>query len=660
MIKYPLKLKLVIFFSLIIVVICTALGFTFFSQTKTVLLENFTKRGLILAENTAYNSRYGVFSEDLVILQDLIQGVLQVEDVVYVAISNPSGDILAQKSKQLPDEFDEGAPDLPQIRKKAFTDRIPSVKSYLAKDGRRLYDILAPVMKSTERPRGFPTELLEERFEKPGTPGSVIQGFIQVGMSPELLNQQIRKVLGISILVTLMMMMGGVGLVYFVSKHNVRPLETLAMIAQKIGSGDLSQSAPVTSKDEIGELTTIFNQMTHSLKARDQQIKERTDQLEILNRKLTNLNLTLEERVKARTKELEGVIRQVNNEKRKTERIIHDIADGIIVIDVNERIILINPAARKMLLGSIDASDAKDLSLFSHIPHLQEIFLNPSEVAMREIEVHDPGRASSQVITAVSAPLKDHWGHLSGKVAVLHDITALKEVDRLKSEFVSQVSHDLRTPLTVIKGYIDNLQDGIGGDLTERQKNYLDRMSKNAGRLVRLISDLLDVSRMESAKLELNLTMLSLQGLIEEVVNAIRPITVEKKLKVILNKFEENSLLQGDRDKLEQVITNLLDNAIKFTPPGGQITITLQKEQQVLKTTIKDTGIGIPPEEQPRIFERFFQVERASSTHEIGSGLGMFIAKNLIDLHGGQIRVTSEVGKGSEFSFTLPIISSCR
>ncbi|MFQ5779425.1 MAG: ATP-binding protein [Nitrospiria bacterium] len=660
MIKYSLKLKLVIFLSLTIVVICMVLGFTFFVQTRKGLLENFTKRGFILAENIAYNSRYGVFAEDLVILQDLIQGALQVEDVIYVVISNPEGEILVQKSKLRPDRFDERATDFPQIRKKVLTGRETSVASFLSSDGKRFYDISAPVTKSTERSRGFPKELLEEGgLEKLRTPESVIQGFVQVGMSPALLNQQIQGMLGIAILVTLMMMGGGVCLVYFLSKHYVRPLETLATIAQKIGGGDLSQTAPVTSRDEIGDLTTIFNQMTRSLRIRDQQIKERTDQLEILNRQLTDLNLTLEERVKGRTNELEEVIHQVNNEKKKTERIIHDIADGIIVIDVNEHIILINPAARKMLLGSIHVSDAEDLSIFSHIPPLQEIFQNPSEIAMREIEIHDPGLASSRIITAVSAPLKDEWGHLSGKVAVLHDITALKEVDRLKSEFVSQVSHDLRTPLTVIKGYIDNLQDGIGGDLTDKQKNYLDRMSKNAGRLVRLISDLLDVSRMESAKLELNLTTVSLQDLIEEVVNAIRPITAEKNLKMVLNKFEGKSLLQGDRDKLEQVITNLLDNAIKFTPPGGQITITLQQVQRSLKTAIRDTGVGIPPEKLPRVFERFYQAERESSTHEIGSGLGMFIAKNLVELHGGEIWVTSEVGKGSEFVFTLPITPSC-
>ncbi|MFQ5949614.1 MAG: ATP-binding protein, partial [Nitrospiria bacterium] len=482
-------------------------------------------------------------------------------------------------------------------------------------------------------------------------------GVVQVGMSPAVLNQQVQKMLGIAILVTLMMMAGGIGLVYFLSKHYVRPLETLATIAQRIGGGDLSQSAPVTSRDEIGDLTTIFNQMTRSLRIRDEQIKEHTDQLEILNKQLTDLNLTLEERVKARTIELEEVIRQLRDEKKKTAKVIRDITDGVIVIDMTEHIILMNPAARKMLLGSGQRPVADDLSAFSHIPHLREIFQNPAEVATHEIEVHDPGLASSRVILASSVPFKDERGHLLGKVAVLHDITSLKEVDRLKSEFVSQVSHDLRTPLTAIKGYIDNMQDGIAGDLTERQKDYLYRMSKNAGRLVRLISDLLDVSRMESAKMELNLTSLSLHDLIAEVVNAIRPIAAEKNLKVVLNKFEGKSQLQGDWDKLEQVITNLLDNAIKFTPPGGRITITLKQDQRSLKTAIRDTGIGISPEEQSRIFDRFYQTERESSAYAKGTGLGLFIAKTLIELHGGQIRVTSEVGKGSEFAFTLPITS---
>jgi signal transduction histidine kinase len=226
----------------------------------------------------------------------------------------------------------------------------------------------------------------------------------------------------------------------------------------------------------------------------------------------------------------------------------------------------------------------------------------------------------------------------------------------LKSGFISQVSHELRTPLTSIKGYIDNLRDGIAGALEEKQQNYLDRMSKNADHLVCLINDLLDVSRIESGKMALNVTVLSLRDLVAEVINNLRPIAAKKQLEIIVKKFEVESRIRGDYAKLEQVITNLLDNAVKFTPPGGRITITLEHDGQFLKTSIQDTGIGIPPEKRSKIFERFCRIEQESPSKVNGTGLGLHIAKNLIEMHGGQISVTSDVGKGSKFSFTLPAI----
>ncbi len=239
------------------------------------------------------------------------------------------------------------------------------------------------------------------------------------------------------------------------------------------------------------------------------------------------------------------------------------------------------------------------------------------------------------------------WRHI--------EINKERKIIQMKSEFVSQVSHDLRTPLTVIKGYIDNLRDGIIGDLTEKQKEYLSRISKNTDRLSRLINDLLDTSRIESGRIKLKLVPLSLYNLITNVIEDLRPVAAAKNLEIIVNRPGGEGWVKGDQEKLEQVITNLLENAIKFTHQGGHVTITLQKDQRSFNVSIRDTGIGIPPEEQTRIFDRFYRIEQDSPAEAKGTGLGLFIAKTLVELHGGQICVTSEVGKGSEFSFTLPI-----
>jgi PAS domain S-box-containing protein len=372
-------------------------------------------------------------------------------------------------------------------------------------------------------------------------------------------------------------------------------------------------------------------------------------------RELAHLNATLEERITVRTVELEDALREVNNEKEKTERIIHDITDGVIVVNPDGVVLLINPAAQR-LLGCRRTPLPSDLSFLAHIPNLQALFHNPAEAVTKEVEISDrtPG-ASPRVLKTTAVPLKDELGRLLGKVAVFHDITSFIEVDRLKSEFISQVSHELRTPLTSIKGYIDNLKDGIAGALKRKQEDYLDRMAKNADHLVHLISDLLDVAQLESGKMTIRPIALSLNDLIEEVVNSLQPTVQEKRLELTFEKFNGESRIRGDHDKLEQVVTNLLHNAIKYTPPGGRITIAMQQEGTFLKTSILDTGVGISPEQQSKLFERFYRIEREPSATTNGTGLGLYIAKNLIDMHGGEIRVTSEAGHGSEFSFTLPI-----
>jgi PAS domain S-box-containing protein len=372
-------------------------------------------------------------------------------------------------------------------------------------------------------------------------------------------------------------------------------------------------------------------------------------------RELAHLNATLEERIKVRTVELEDALREVNNEKEKTERIIHDITDGVIVVNPDGAVLLINPAAQQ-LLGCRRTPLPADLSFLSHIPNLQALFHNPAEAVTKEIKISDrtPG-ASPRVLKTTAVPLKDERGRLVGKVAVFHDITSFIDVDRLKSEFISQVSHELRTPLTSIKGYIDNLKDGIAGALKKKQEDYLDRMAKNADHLVHLISDLLDVAQLESGKMTIRQITLSLNDLIEEVVNSLQPTVQEKRLELTFEKFNGESRIQGDHDKLEQVVANLLHNAIKYTPPGGRITIAIQQEGPFLKTSILDTGVGISPEQQSKLFERFYRIEQEPSATTNGTGLGLYIAKNLIEMHGGAIRVTSEAGHGSEFSFTLPI-----
>lgn len=231
----------------------------------------------------------------------------------------------------------------------------------------------------------------------------------------------------------------------------------------------------------------------------------------------------------------------------------------------------------------------------------------------------------------------------------------LREFDRLKSMFLSLASHELRTPLTSIKGFVENMLDGLTGELNNKQEGYLKRINSNIDRLTRMINDLLDLSRIESGKIQLFPVELSLSKVAKEVMEHLRPLVAEKNLAIEIIAPDQTLRAWADHDKLNQIMTNLLDNAIKFTHVGRKIIINIGCEGvDWTLVSIKDTGEGIPREDLSKIFDPFYQVKRQAEAKVEGSGLGLAITKSLVELHGGEIWVKSEIGKGSIFSFTLP------
>jgi signal transduction histidine kinase len=234
----------------------------------------------------------------------------------------------------------------------------------------------------------------------------------------------------------------------------------------------------------------------------------------------------------------------------------------------------------------------------------------------------------------------------------------LKELDQLKSSFVSIASHELRTPMTSIKGYVDNLLEGIAGTLTAKQTAYLTRIRHNADRLTRLITDLLDLSKIESGQVPFKPAPIPLPELIGEVVETLQPLAKQKGLTLQTKSLDDKAVLQADRDKLTQVLTNLIQNAIKFTEAGGTVTIEGGLNGKgYAALSVADTGCGIPPEEVGKVFDKFFRGGQ-SAPQTPGAGLGLAIAKSLVERHGGEIWVDSAPGAGSRFSFTVPTASS--
>jgi len=256
----------------------------------------------------------------------------------------------------------------------------------------------------------------------------------------------------------------------------------------------------------------------------------------------------------------------------------------------------------------------------------------------------------------------------------------LRELDRLKTEFVSNVSHELRTPLATIGMAVDNLLDGVAGGTSPVVEKYLSRVKGSADRLVRLINDLLDLSRIEAGRVELLLTRVPFDEVLHEVLDVLRPAAAEKRVLFKASAHLAMHAVWADRDKLHQMLINLIGNAVKFTPPGGEVNVTGQLVELLtgpdrlpslidpsaargtdsplyLEVSVADTGVGIPPEEREAIFEKFHQVRHEKQGKTAGTGLGLAIVKSLIELHGGRIRVESQVGQGSQFIFTLPLAS---
>ena len=234
----------------------------------------------------------------------------------------------------------------------------------------------------------------------------------------------------------------------------------------------------------------------------------------------------------------------------------------------------------------------------------------------------------------------------------------LKELDHLKSDFVSNVSHELRTPLTAIKGAVDLLLREVPGPLNENQTHYLSRVRSNTQHLAGLINDLLDLSKIEEGKIQLDAGRVSLGGLVHEVMETVKPMAAEKSVLLEVDVPEPSVLVWADRDKVTQVLMNLIGNAIKFTPPDGRIGVSTANDRGGwVRVSICDAGPGIPATEQQKIFEKFYQVTQDGGPKPKGTGLGLAISKSIVELHGGKIWVESEEGRGSTFSFTLPLLA---
>jgi len=346
----------------------------------------------------------------------------------------------------------------------------------------------------------------------------------------------------------------------------------------------------------------------------------------------------------------------ISDKKQELETILSGIGDGVLVVDSELRVVLMNPVATRIF--NLPAAPPDGAPLPEPIQQepifelLDEIRRSPDGSRMQEIELAPRGSDQLRTYQALATPLVV-GNVLQGIATVLRDITTQKELERMKSNFLSVVSHELRTPLHAIKGFVDIILMGKTGPVTEIQRDFLETVKEQTNNLQRLIDDLLEFSRLESGRVTLRLQPVDMPVVIEAVVEKLALSAQSAGVDLINQTPDDIATIMADPWRLEQVVTNLVDNAIKFTPAGGRVIVMAEDIGDYIRVMVSDTGIGIPHEQQERIFDRFYQVDSGANRQYKGTGLGLTICRHIVEHHRGRIWVESEPGRGATFYFTV-------
>ncbi|AUS98906.1 PAS domain-containing sensor histidine kinase [Clostridium thermosuccinogenes] len=398
---------------------------------------------------------------------------------------------------------------------------------------------------------------------------------------------------------------------YILSKTITIPIADIMQKARAIAEGEFGRVLEVRSDDEIGDLTKTFNYMSSELK---------------------------------------NTLIEISSEKSKIETILKNMTDGIIAFNIKGEIIHINPAA-KVILGENELS--MNFNEFSdkyglNISLEDIIYLQISTAEEKSVFIND------KYIRIYFATFTDDNKKAEGVIAVLQDVTEMQKLDNMRKEFVANVSHEMRTPLTSIKSYAETLLDGAYKD-SETAVKFLTVINSEADRMTRLVKDLLQLSRLDNHQMQWNMQQFSFTELVRNSIVKLQIEAENKNQKIESYIMGDIPEIKGDRDRIEQVVLNILTNAIKYTPEGGKITVYVSRIFNDVTLKVADTGIGIPRKDLSRIFERFYRVDKARSREMGGTGLGLSIAKEIVEAHGGTITAESELGKGTEITVKLPI-----
>ncbi len=426
----------------------------------------------------------------------------------------------------------------------------------------------------------------------------------------ELISGRVKKMLTASLLFAFIL---AIIISFLASVFISKPIREISLITRDVARGNFSKRVPISSNDEIGDLSKAFNYMSEQIKLK---------------------------------------LHEVNLSKSRLEAVLLSMFEGVMVVDSGGTILLMNQTLKDFLLVKDEPVGRKPIEIIRNI-EIQEI----TDCALKancgvetcEIFVLTP----KEKILSVHATPVIREGKPEGAVLVFYDITSLRQLEKVRRDFVANVSHELRTPISSIKGYAETLIDGALED-KKNAKDFLKIIYSDSSRLARLIDDLLDLSKIESGKLKLTLKPTALEPVIKRIVSGLNKQAKDKSIKIQIDIPLYLPNILADEARIAQVLLNLIDNAIKYNQQKGVITISAKEKNKFVQVDISDTGVGIPEKDLPRLFERFYRVDKARSRELGGTGLGLSIVKHIVSAHHGEVSVQSVLGQGSTFSFTIP------
>ncbi len=443
--------------------------------------------------------------------------------------------------------------------------------------------------------------------------GGTLHGFVRTSLPLVVVEQRVRRVRVVVALGALIAAGAAAVIGFFVARRVTGPLAAMTRVAGAIADGDYTQTARVRTRDEMGQLAAALDRMSG-------QLRERME--------------------------------RITADRNEVVAILASMVEGVIAVDRDERIVHMNAAAGEILGTAPDASGGKHVWEVTRLLEVTETIAKALETAAGVTA--EATLAGDRVVEMQAAPLRDAEGRLSGAVVVLHDVTRLRRLETVRRDFVANVSHELKTPLTAIQGLVETLLDDEAMDEATRRR-FLVKLKDQAGRLSALTADLLALSRLESGDEALELKADDVRRPVDEAVREFGVPSEQKGVTLTATLPDSPVVVLCQLEAMRQLVDNLLDNAVKYTPEGGRIEVRLTSEDREAVLEVADAGIGIEPRDQQRIFERFYRVDKARSRELGGTGLGLSIVKHITEAHGGSVTVESAPGLGSTFRVRLPL-----